>query len=260
MAIAKNGKEILSLEDWETRAGPKSPGHWKDGRSAKEAARAWIAAAGSLPAEVNAVLLTHQAFSRISNWDAEPEARLQFDSFAGEPRNSDLVIYANDVHGPFVIAVEAKADESFGEPVARALAAAVERRLKNPRSNGVARIEQLAAALLGPRVGREPQLGDLRYQLLTATAGALCAAERIGAKRAVVLVHEFITAATSDDMHFSNAADLTLFVRRISHNAVLAVDPGHLYGPFVVPGEPLLSAGVQLFVAKAMRNLRGSGA
>jgi putative transposase len=47
----------------------------------------------------------------------------------------------------------------------------VERRLGNPRSNGVARIEQLSAALLGPRAGREPQLGDLRYQLLTATAG-----------------------------------------------------------------------------------------
>ena len=45
------------------------------------------------------------------------------------------------------LAVEAKADEPFGETVADALAAAVDRGLKSAKSNGVKRIEQLAAAV-----------------------------------------------------------------------------------------------------------------
>jgi len=75
---------------------------------------------------------------------------------------ADLAVYARDEHGDFLIAVEAKADESFGETVADALAAAVDRKLENPRSNGVTRVEQLAAALFGPRANKAPALGKLR--------------------------------------------------------------------------------------------------
>jgi hypothetical protein len=42
MTIIKNGINILTLEDWERHAGPKRQLQWKDGRSAKEAARAWL--------------------------------------------------------------------------------------------------------------------------------------------------------------------------------------------------------------------------
>ena len=42
LPISKNDVAILTLEDWETSAGPRSPDHWTDGRSAKEAARAWL--------------------------------------------------------------------------------------------------------------------------------------------------------------------------------------------------------------------------
>ena len=42
MSVAKNGVTIRTIEDWEKLAPPKSKIHWKDGRSAKEVARAWL--------------------------------------------------------------------------------------------------------------------------------------------------------------------------------------------------------------------------
>ncbi|MEQ1628600.1 MAG: hypothetical protein ABL965_14475 [Nitrospira sp.] len=257
MPIIKNGFELRSLEDWELRAGPKSHEQWVDDRSAKEAARAWLGLDGSeLPVEVQKALASHAAFSSVREWVAEPEAKLSFDSFPGEPRNSDLVVYAKDTSGEFLVAVEAKADEPFGETVPDALTSALERYVKNTRSNGVTRIQQLAVALLGPRQDGEMTLKDIRYQLLTATAGALCEAERRGLDRAVLLIHEFVTDKTSDEKHDANAGDLNCFVARLSHGAVTSVQPEYLYGPFTVPGAPLLSTKVNLFVGKATRNLR----
>jgi hypothetical protein len=261
MPISKGGIPLTTLTAWETHAGPKSPNQWVDGRSAKEAARAWLESGGTkLPEEVSSALINHKAFGPVQSWQAEPEAKLSFDSFAGGPRNSDLVVYAQDSHGPFLIAVEAKADEPFGKTVAETLAAAVDRYLENNRSNGVARTEQLAAALLGPRQSGDPLLKDIRYQLLTACAGALCEAQRRGYSRALMLVQEFVTVKTSDDKHSCNGADLDTFVKRLSHGSVSAVRPGGIYGPFTVPGAPLLSPGVALFVGKVSRNLRTSGA
>lgn len=259
MAIIKSGRRIETLEDWEMYAGPKSPIQWKDGRSAKEAARAWLSNCNSFPAEVTAVLASHPHFGHISDWEAEPEARLPFDKFAGEPRNSDLVIYANDQYGSLLVAVEAKADESFGQTVKGALAAASKRRVRNPRSNGVARIDQLLGSLMGHGLNEDQSLGDLRYQLLTATAGALCAAERAKARRSVLLVQEFVADATSDGKQAINAADLSNFVRRLSYGSVHTVESGLLYGPFTVPGAPIISTCIQFYIGKASRDLRPKG-
>jgi hypothetical protein len=44
--------------------------------------------------------------------------KLPFDGFAGEPRNTDALVVAQDGFGSYVIAVEAKADEPFSATVA----------------------------------------------------------------------------------------------------------------------------------------------
>lgn len=259
MPITKNGAAILTLEDWERLAGPKAPYQWQDGRSSKEVARAWldaVASGGVMPNEVTKALLSHPSFSAIQQWRAEPEAKLHFDSFPGEPRNSDLAVYAEDSFGPFLLAVEAKADEPFGEMVVDALADAMERKLVNPRSNGVTRIEQLVTALMGPRQEQEPSLRHIRYQLLTASAGALAKAEGEGMDRAVLLIHEFVTNRTSDEKHHANRNDVNRFLQRLSHGAVVAACNEQLYGPITVPGTPLFSRKVKLFVGKAVRFLR----
>ncbi|HOC01828.1 MAG TPA: hypothetical protein PKM43_24145 [Verrucomicrobiota bacterium] len=163
LSISKDKNAITSLDDWELLAGPKRPAQWADGRSAKEAARAWLEGGGNiLPAEVQAALAAHRAFGPVLSWWAEPEARLPFGASAGEPRNTDLAIYAHGAQGPFLIAVEAKVDELFGETFIETMAAAVERYVANPRSNGVTRGLQLASALLGPRAVGDQDVKDIR--------------------------------------------------------------------------------------------------
>ena len=205
-----------------------------------------------MPHEVLAALAGHPRFDDVLSWDAEPEARLRFDTFPGEPRNTDLLVIANDAFGPYMLAVEAKADEPYGDTLGTVLAAALERHIENPRSNGISRIDGLATLLLKPRCAGQPKVGDLRYQLFTACAGTLAEAHRRRAGRAVMLVHEFVTPATSDVKHARNASDFRLFLSRISGCSHRDVADGELQGPFAFEPYP----GVELFVGKVTRNLR----
>jgi hypothetical protein len=257
MTLIKDGRPLVSLTDWERRAGPKAAYQWADGRSAKEAARAWLEHGGTdMPAEVLALLMSHPDFGPVVSWEAEPEAKLRFDSFRGEPRNSDLAVVIEDARGSYLVAVEAKADETFGETIEEAMVAALDRKDKNPRSNGIARIDQLLSALAGPNSDDASKVRALRYQLFTATAGALCEAERRGLKRVVLLVQEFVTAKTADRKHKLNAADFDAFLRRIGVSLPESRAGDFLFGPVQVPGAPLLTQSVALYLGKATRNLR----
>lgn len=255
--IRKNGVEIRTLEEWAEYAPPKSNTQWVDGRSAKELARAWLGAGlGKAPEEVSAALRTHAAFGPIQEWSAEPEAKLRFDQFPGEPSNADLAVCAEDRHGLLLIVVEAKADEPFGEMVQHVLADAIEEKIKNERSNRLARVEQLAGALFHPRNRGEPSLRQIRYQLMTCCAGALCEAGRMGFKRALVLIQEFVTNRTKDAAHERNQKDLNNFIRRISRGTEVAVKCGEICGPLSLPSFSLLTNAPEFYIAKVKRDLR----
>jgi hypothetical protein len=256
MSIKKRNIELTSLDEWARLAGPKSPDQWVDGRSAKEAARAWLEGKGILPSEVNIALSGHPAFGPVFSWHAEPETKLPFDKVAGETRNTDLEVHAQDAHGEYLIAVEAKADEPFSDTVGKTLEDALERYLQNNKSNGINRIQALTQALVGARATGDPPVKDLRYQLFTGCAGALCEADRRGYKRTLFLIHEFVTNRTIDENHRRNAGDLDLFLHRLSHGATQSIENGKILGPFNVPGAALLSNPGLLFIGKVSRNLR----
>ena len=252
-----NGVQITNLELWKVLAPPKSANQWVDGRSAKETARAWLESfPQAIPAEITRAVENHPDFGPILQWHAEPEARLRFDNFPGEPRNSDVAVYCKDARGPYLIAVEAKADEPFGETVEKTFGAALERKLSNPRSNGITRIERLATGLLGPRHKGEPATPKLRYQLLTACAGALCEAKRHDCDRTIMLVQEFMSDKTDDLKHQRNFEDLKSMIERLSHSEYPKADMTSIWGPFLVPGDPLISDAPKLYIGKVTRNLR----
>ncbi len=150
------------------------------------------------------------------------------------------------------MAVEAKADEPFDRPVSAVLASAVKRRAANERSGGVARVEWLLATLFGGSPA-EAALAALRYQLLTATAGAVAEAARAGVGRVVVLVHELRTPKTIGARLARNQADLDAFVRRLSNGAVPSVGAREVRGPIRLPAPS--ASGVELFVGKARRDV-----
>ena len=224
--------------------------HWKDGRSAKESARSWLAAAPSVPVEISKTLYSHQDIGTLCDWVAEPEAKVRFDNFGGEHSNPDILLTGQDEHGPIVVAVEAKADETFGSPVHKTLSVAQSRFEKNPRSNGVERIRQLCEALFGiGAITGQTDILDLRYQLLTVTAAAMAEAKRRSARRAVVMIHEFVTPCTNDRKRGSNARDLDRFVSRLSGQQV-SFKSGMLLGPFRVPGKPIVETDILLYFGK----------
>ena len=256
-SVEKNGRRLLTLEEWRAHAPPKGKDrHWKDGRSAKESAKSWLAAAPSIPVEIAETLSSHHEIGSLCEWRAEPEARVRFDKFPGEPSNLDILLVGRDENGPIVVAVEAKADEPFGLKVSKRLSDARSWLQANPRprSNRVKRIEQLLAALFGATTAQADVL-DLRYQLITLTAAAIAEAERQSAQRAVVMIHEFVTTATSYKKHASNARDLDRFVTRLSGRQV-RLGSGILQGPFRVPGNPIVKAKISLFFGKARVNKR----
>lgn len=257
MKILKDQNEILSLEDWFRLAPPKArEKHWVDGRSAKECARAWCRPTGvCVPDEILAVFAQDPIFSELEFLWATPEHRVRFDAFEGEPRNSDMVAVANCRLGKIALSIEAKADETFGERVIDVLEAGVKKIARDQGTNSIARVQALASALLPPKTNSPQTLGELRYQLLTATAGAIAFAIEQNARAAVLIVHEFHTSKTSIEKLERNAEDLNSFVRRLTDDGACALSAGKLLGPIHVPAHPLFEEQIELFIGKAMRRI-----
>ena len=168
-------------------------------------------------------------------------ARITIDRFRGEQPNIDLLLVAEDDHGPVVIAIEAKADETFGNTLANQYRRAQARASENPRSMAVARIEDLLDRFALDIEQRE--VPQLRYQLLTATAAVLAEADRRSSERAVLIVHEFVTPLTLPERRERNAADLDRFLATaLDREGHLA--PGDVAGPILVQGRsPTLYVG-----------------
>jgi len=110
-----SGNEIHSVDDWFKYAPPKRAAfHWKDGRSAKEVAKAWISTGQPvIPLELKAILKTHPSTHEFYPEWIIPEMVTKLDNFRGEHRNQDLGISGASPEGKVFISVEAKADEPF---------------------------------------------------------------------------------------------------------------------------------------------------
>ncbi len=266
MRIHVNGNAITSVEDWFRLAPPKGgQAQWREGRSALELARACCPSPGStcLPAEVQALLRTHPLTDSPSFSDATgtPELRIPIDAYRGEPRNTDLALtYSAGVPPGQLVAVsiEAKADEAFSQRIGDVKAAAERCRQSGKRSNRDRRVHALVEALLGAGAEQDPGVKRLRYQLLTACAGALTYARLTRATVAVLVVLEFVDPLerhTSRAKLRTNERDLDTFVKRVSGGAVSSLQLGVLAGPFHVPGNDHLPNSVPLLLGKVRRGL-----
>lgn len=207
MRIRKGDVEIRTLKEWRQHAPPQRKNQWAPARSAMCMAKAWLESAP--PASVRGLLESHAEFDRLefAGAEAEPECEIHFDGYGG-PRHADLAFLLRDSRGVITVTVEGKADEPFGSYAADVLGDPVDRGLGRP-SNGVRRVQALAASLLPPRTpgpGRPtlPPLRKLRYQLMTAAAGSLAYAAKSNAERTVLIIEEFVTGQTEDRLHERN--------------------------------------------------------
>jgi hypothetical protein len=258
MRLEKNGALINSLTDWERLAPPKHKSQWVEGRSAYELARAWCGTRGpAVPDGIRKILDSLELTRGLIIEQAYPEHRITFDSHGGEPRNADLAFVGHVGDSTIAVTIEAKADEAFGKTVAETVATALERAIQNPLSQGVRRVEHLVRALFTSRGDGRPKVSDLRYQMLTATAGTIAFALAEEAATAVLLVHEFVTNKTDDHLHARNLEDFRAFLCRLGTLGPVPSDAATLAGPFVVPGEPLFHHVPPLYVGKVVTNTRG---
>ncbi|WP_375208633.1 DUF6946 family protein [Hyphomonas jannaschiana] len=154
--------------------------HWKKGRSAYEAAHSWVN--GNLQKEGGLPLLVRATLNVAPEWkNAELvsgffEHATPLDTNRG-PSNSDLLAVCRLESTLGIIAVEAKAGETFGELIS----------VWNTTAGRSARLSW-ACKLFGVD---EEDCGDLRWQLFHRTASAVLEAKRYHAPHAAMLVHDF---------------------------------------------------------------------
>ena len=255
--LSERGAAITTMDEWFDHAPPKGGrDHWVDRRSAKELARAWcVDAPPCVPPELRSLLASHPDLAGLGLEQAWPEKKVRFDSVRGEPRNTDLAILETLPDGRKVaVSVEAKADEPFDAFVLDRLVSAAKKMALEVNTGFFTRLQGLRDSLLSPIRDGDTPIGELRYQLLTATAGALSFALDTGASIAVLAVHEFLppggTLASKE-----NANDLECFVSRLTLGRVRHLESGQLVGPFHVPGSKRIPKDIPLFVGKAIRTL-----
>ena len=206
MRITSAKGDITTLEEWEAKAGPKSGGQWKDGRSAKELAKAWL---GEAPALVGSWLGEQPALTGLKLQTAWGEHETRFDAIPGGPRNHDLLVLATSDAGPVVIGVEGKADEAFE----RAVRQHVDKTLaKNPNSRLGERVNGLFRGFFGAPLAERSDLDGVGYQLFSALAGTLAEAKVHGAGTAVLLVHEMDAGNLDPKKQKANEEQLSQFV------------------------------------------------
>lgn len=167
-----------------------SPGHWRDGRSAKLVAEGWFSAKDrpelhGLPEMVRITLgrcppVQASRFAEAELVDAFLERTIELGD-GSTPSQTDVLAILRLSNELAIMAVEGKVNESFGPLVSEWLREAM------PNSKKAARLARLSQTL-GIEVS---DCENLRYQLLHRTASALYEARRYHARVAIMMVHSF---------------------------------------------------------------------
>jgi len=221
---------VETLEQWRIHGlPPERVGHWKPGRSACELGTSWNRSGTvCVPQEIEAMLQSHAGTrgAIIHSGFIEHETVLPFSAVG--PRCHDLFLLGNcSDKSPLVLSIEAKADESFDAAIEEKIV-----KLSGKKSNFPTRLEWLTYYLFDESAFTDFEERILKqtyarmpYQLFAAVGSLCLEANRYGAQRAVLIVHEFRTNLTEDKKMDVNANALydflnQLWVRNASRRAV----------------------------------------
>jgi len=256
MRLRKGSSEIKSVSDWFKLAPPKKGAlQWKDGRSAKELAKAWCGIGGtpSPPKEFLDLMAPLATADQLGNAIGWPEHQVPIDKLLGESPNIDLAIICDGLRGKTAICVEAKADEPFGEYASTVYNAAATRIGQGIKTGSLTRLEYLEELLLPEADPGLPGREEIRYQLLTGTAAALTMAKKYHAPVAVFVVHEFLFVGHVDEQKIQqNKLDLSQFVTRLTRGSITAASEGVLLKPLSPPSPKADWGGASLYIGKVI--------
>jgi hypothetical protein len=235
---------LLAHSSWISHLDDKNR---RQGTSAPTLAASW-----SGPLDLWGALSEEEELAGLHLEQATVEQKTTIDSYGGNTRNHDLVLYAMTAGGePVVVCVEAKAGESLGATVAEQVAAAAKAGQANPRSNASARIVDLVTRHCRYPI-EDSRVSELRYQLLTAWAGTLV--DAVGRARAVFALHEFRTDQRPEDHSSHNGAELA----RLAEAVLGCTLPPAGSAPWCVRVPDVAGVPARLYVAHVTTDLRGA--
>jgi hypothetical protein len=167
---------IKSPNDWLKYAPPRGKeNQWKDGFSAKEFAKYVCSESSAFKEHIEQILSTANREELIGDYYGIPEATSELGDGKSGGRKPDLLLIGDKC----IVSIEAKVNETFGPTVHSAKASLVS---KDERPN------YLAHYLFGDNI--PANIDSLRYQLLTATVGAIEHAKNERKDKAYMLVLE----------------------------------------------------------------------
>ena len=201
LEIKKDGEYINSNKEWLEKAGPKSKEkQWKEKHSASELADYCLFYKGFVPKDIDNYL--NELHIRSEKFDGEPECKtsLKDDGFgSGGDRQHDLLMWNKEM----VVGIEAKATEDLDEYVTN--------KYKDPDTeNHTLRYPGLCKRLLGKEIG---ECSNIRYQLLSATAGTLIEARNKKVKKAALIIVLFKSDITTTKHIDETKEDIDNFVK-----------------------------------------------
>ncbi len=172
--------KISNVDIWLKVAPPKGgEAQWKDGRSAKELARFVIEHPEDFSNLLEEVVKSSVGYVP-SSFTGEPEAVTRLPHSSSGPRNHDLLLFDKRI----VIGIEAKVDEPFGNSILQ--------ESNTSSTDKKDRIDWLIETILPEGRGLDDrEVGNLKYQLFTATAGTLLEAAKRGKKKCIFLILVF---------------------------------------------------------------------
>lgn len=181
----KNNRLITNLESWKTAfIEVDKEKNWEEGRSACTLAKYFTTPNIEESDGIKKIkeYLEALGYSNLKFTSAEIEHESRFDSFRGQGRMQDLVIWGESEKGSILTCIEAKVDEEFNELLNKAYDNAKQKFDETPRSNAKNRIEELCKKYLNVNAEsiKSGDENNIRYQLLYYLAGSICEAKEYG--------------------------------------------------------------------------------
>lgn len=216
----KNGKIITSLSTWKDAfIEVDNPMHWKLGRSAYSLASHFTCPSINDSKGINVLskYLGYIGFDKVLYDYAEIEHESRFDTFRGNGRIQDLMIWARNENQPIAICIEAKVDESFDKNIPDAYEEREKYSSNRPNSKALERLKNICRYFY--KDTSIDSLEHIRYQLLYYLAGSITEAKKINgiAFMPVIVYH---TDSFDKEKGKINLEDYKIFIKSLNFSPI----------------------------------------
>ncbi len=193
--IYLNQKEIHDYNTWKEEYTSVDSKHWKKDRSAEALAHFWME--NPMKELFFELLNNDDKFKFTDLGDIFIEHKTKFDASKSGPRNHDLCIKkVISTSENYTIGIEAKVDEPFDKTNKKYIEDGNKDISEGVKTNKISRIKEIYSHVTKKKLDCDNidlSFGKLYYQLFSGLVGTIAEAETMGNKKALFVIHSFIT-------------------------------------------------------------------